>query len=54
MVGIPNGQTIKAKRRVKLLLTQLFTEASNANELPGLHSNLVSFPTLDKSGLFQT
>ena len=49
-VGMPNGQPIRARRKMMLPLPQLKEEARLSDELPQLHSNLVSVPTLANNG----
>ena len=50
IVGMPNGQPIRAKRKMRLPLPQLAEKARMSDELPQLHSNLVSVPTLANNG----
>ena len=50
IVGMPNGQPIRAKRRMRLPLPQLAEEARMSDELPQLHSNLVSALSLANNG----
>ncbi len=50
VVGMPNGQTERASRQVLLPMQQLTQEARLGDELPSLHSNLVSVPKLANNG----
>jgi hypothetical protein len=50
VVGMPNGKTEQATQQVLLPLTQLDKEARLGDELPSLHSNLISVPKLANSG----
>ena len=50
IVGMQNRQMIRATRQVELPLPKLKPEARRSDELPGLHSTLVSIPLLANNG----